>query len=263
MATAIQSITPILSQLPEMLRQQADGAAKAIKLAGGPGKTIGDFMKAAKGNAAQQAPLHQINNEMTTLQLLINPKGSVTVQKGGNSLVDQVDQVLKSPDFKNLVKDKDTKTYYSYFQVPELEAAKRMSLFAQSVFTARAGKPKDIESAAKKQLGGAISSLVKAKKYVYSKAQADELANYAGTLKGLIEAASVQGVVKNYPQLDKDLQPLFAKWGADDVYNQTAQKIIEDAKAAKAEEGQVPGRGPQLSGRLPGAPSGTPQRRAA
>jgi len=261
MASTVQAIQPIIEQIGTMLDQQATGAAKAIKLAG-PNKTLGDYMKAAKGDAGKQAPVHEINNTMNSLQLIVDPKRStVTVQKkGGNSLVDQIDTIQKSPEFKELAKAKETKEYYGYLQAPLLESARKMSEYSQAIFVARAGKPKDIEAAAKKYLTKAVTSLVKAKKYASDPHRAQLLATQAGILKGLIEASNVQSVVKSYPNLDKELQPLFTKLGVDDVYQQAAQKIINEAKQA-----EQPTEGQQRGG-LPGgqrSPFELPQRRAA
>lgn len=261
MPSTVQAVQPVIDQIDRMMSEQATGAAKAIKLAG-PNKTLGDYMKSAKGDAGKQAPVHQINNEMTSLQLIVDPKRStVTVQKkGGNSLVEQIDAIKKSPEFRELSKAKETKEYYAYFQTPLLDSARKMSEYSQAIFVARAGRPKEIERAARKNLDKAVKDLVKVKKYAGDPKRAEVLATHAGILKGLIEASSVQNVVKSYSNLDKELMPLFTKLGVDNIYNEAAQKIITEAKQA-----EQPTEGQQRGG-LPGGqktPFELPQRRAA
>ena len=250
MVSGIEAVQAQIAQFKPMLEQQAQGVAQALSLAG-PGKTLGDYMVSAHGNVGMQAPIHQLNNSMNSLQLGVDTtKDIVTVdKKSGNSLALQTTLLQKSPELKDVLKIKGTKEYYNYLEVPLIEATKRMSLYAQAVFEARAKKPTDITAAAKKQLVGAVSSLVKAKKYANDPNRAQDLAEYAGILKGLVEASNVQSVVSNYATLDKELAPLFAETGKTDVYNQTAQRIIEASKQQQQQPGPEQGLGGPMQGR--------------
>lgn len=240
LAAEVGGISSALPQLKLLSKQQALATANLVANVGGPNKTLGELAAEGKKDPNKQRLVTMLTtNENTgSLNVTMSP-GKVTIGKGGNALTTETQNIFKGPEWKKLTTDKHTKGYYNGVEKNIISAIDLQSQYVTAVFNAK--KAKDIESAAKSKLPGAISSLAKAQTAVSSPQVAQELVERAAILYGLIEATNVRNAIK--PKAIQQLESFkeFEKsWGIEGTFERIAKEISSKAQPQQPAGGQGP-----------------------